>query len=173
MNIKDYILQHKATCVSWKSLDSTEMIFYHVWSNYISVYGSSPNTDTSFLKWRVSSSMRIIQCHFMSAVNIPLSVHNTKHKKSRSSTIPCRSQWQNWKWWLLFAGCSPYISCTWKYKQFLFAVHIKQHSWERCVSYATWQAPVDGSARIPANTFFSFCTLHLLQSMCATILKHL
>jgi hypothetical protein len=56
------------------------------------------------------------------------SVHNTKHKKSRSPILLCKSNLQNWRQILLPPGCSPCINCTWKHTAAPHAGYAKLHS---------------------------------------------
>jgi hypothetical protein len=113
--------------------------------------------EEHWVMWGVSSahSHRLWRLFTSLLENAASSVYNPWHKKSDSYVALCRSHQQNWRWRLLFPGCSPWTSYTWK-----------GHNYSSYSVHVTWGMVGGGLACTASNTSSSFCTLHLPQPSC-------
>lgn len=84
--------------------------------------------------WWISSAWPFMYCGdwwLHSCWMLPLQPHNTQQKKSGSSTVLCRSQWQKWWSTLLSPACSPCTSCVWREYECSHGVY-QTALWEAC-----------------------------------------
>jgi hypothetical protein len=112
----------KIAPLQWRNmLDFMKTICYHVWSNYITTYDSSPNVDNGWFFVEMKSikyykdspvliqldSVGCLLCSYWRIYHQP-TIHITK---SGLSIVLCIRYPKNWQWRFLSSGHSPHTSC--------------------------------------------------------------
>lgn len=148
----------------------SRQFFYHVWLSEVIVYDSSSDVEANFrwneeyqVAWELPSahSSRLWRLFAPLHINVTSSFHYIWHKKSGSSTVLCRSLWQNFRERLLFPGYSPSTEWTWEWYSFSSCSLYQIGLWERPVLCVTQEVLVNALTCTASTIFLSFCTLCL------------